>query len=159
MAFKNPEAITDGEEIVRIAEEKGIDLIPIEDDEGDSLAEQIEQGRTGCFFSKKVTIGGKKVDGSRYWNTDRDTPDQEKWCTDGMIPGLFCPDCNAQAYFTDHPKVAVCGAFPGWYFLFEGIKHEGDGSTSNKIIMKYLNGILQPVIVTDTGVEVGEKKV
>lgn len=74
------------------------------------------------------------------------------------IPGLRCPYCNAQAYRTDFDHVAVCGASPGWYFFYTDIRAEDDSGVKNKIVMKYVDGVLQPVIVQGNGVEVGEHK-
>lgn len=149
MALKDPKAIDNDQEMFQIAKEKGIKATLIE---GNS--------RHGCFFSRDITVHGKKGDPrdrdiykNHYYEIDVDLPQSE------AIPGLHCPDCDAQAYITDHPKVATCGAYPGWFFFYEGIKSEGDNSSKNKIVMKYVNGVLQPVIETEESVNVEERKV
>lgn len=65
----------------------------------------------------------------------------------GEIPGLYCPDCSSQAFQTDHPKVAVCGNYPGWFFFYRRI--DQDIKPSVKLIIR--NGEL--VEDTDQGKE------
>jgi hypothetical protein len=55
--------------------------------------------------------------------------------------------------------VAVCGGCPGWYFFYEGIMDDQDDSGENKIVMEYVNGILQPVMKQTNSKGVGEKKI
>lgn len=117
--------------------------------------------RGSQFFSHdgEVTIKGRSYDfnsktGKRDWETGDDVDEilDDSW----LIPGLHCPDCGAQAYKTDKPNIATCGAYAGWYFFYSDIKSEDEGGSGNKIVMKYVNGVLTPVLEQSTGVTVGE---
>lgn len=90
------------------------------------------------FYSNTVTIAGKtygKGSRGRTGTVKAMQQDTEE------IPGLFCPDCNAQAYKTDHPTIAVCGDYPGWYFFFRKI----DRAVDNKPKYVIKNGELVEV--------------
>jgi hypothetical protein len=103
------------------------------------------------FYSDQITINGRvqnyqrgNVSMTRFFS--REMMQHEEL---GEIPGLFCPDCSAQAFRTDHPKVAVCGDYPGWYFFYRRI--DQDIKPSRKLVIK--NGEL--VEDTDQGKEEG----
>lgn len=85
------------------------------------------------FNSSQITIEGKRYtrrDGmvNRY-RLDRITFDAGR-----EILGLYCPDCGAQAFKTDHPKVAVCGDYPGWYFFYRRV--DQDIKPSAKLVLR-----------------------
>lgn len=87
------------------------------------------------FHSYEVTIAGKKYSGG--YGTE------SRWAAVGKmresteaIKGLHCPDCNAQAFKTDHKNVAVCGDYPGWYFFYRKVAQE----LEPKKTMKLING-------------------
>jgi len=65
---------------------------------------------------------------------------------DGEIKNLYCPDCDSQAYKTDHPGIAVCGACPGWYFKYS----QQVENNKPKFILKIVNGEHVKVPVYDT---------
>lgn len=56
------------------------------------------------------------------------------------IPGLKCYCCNSQAYKTDQPGVAVCGAAPSWFFFYRRLAKEKKG------MLKIVNGELKEVV-------------
>lgn len=61
----------------------------------------------------------------------------EKWKgVSEEIPGLKCYFCDSQAFKTDAPGVAVCGAAPGWFFFYRRIAKE------TKPTLKIVNGEL-----------------
>lgn len=114
---------------------------------------------TTCdFYSPSITIGGEtppehssvrelwkdiRVAGHKpYEECKRD------WAgVSEEIPGLFCPNCQSQAFYTDHKNVAVCGGCPGWYFFYKRLDNQVKPST--KIIIR--NG--EMVEVTDAQAE------
>lgn len=55
------------------------------------------------------------------------------------IPGLKCYFCNSQAFKTDMPGLAVCGAAPAWFFFYRRVEKEA------KTRLKVINGELQEV--------------
>ena len=65
----------------------------------------------------------------------------------GKIPGVKCPDCGAQGFRTDHPQIASCGAYPGWFFYYLEEKELDD--TDSEYTIKIINGEPQLVAVTD----------
>lgn len=71
------------------------------------------QRSKGCFFSSDITVEGNS---SPTWSNEIDMSLED----DGEeLPGVKCPDCGAQGYRTDHPQVATCGAYPGWFFYYK----------------------------------------
>jgi hypothetical protein len=92
------------------------------------------------FHSDKITTNGVVVDD--YDGTYADAR------VLGPIPGLHCPDCQSQAFYTDNPKVAVCGDYPGWYFFFRRL--DQDINSSAKFVIR--NGEL----VESSGTEKSE---
>ena len=66
-------------------------------------------GSEDCFHASDITVNGIKTPIlSRSFKQPR---------TD-RLEGIHCPDCGAQGYRTDNDNVAVCGAYPGWYFYY-----------------------------------------
>lgn len=66
--------------------------------------------------------------------------------TTDRIPHLNCPDCNSEAFGTDQPGIAMCGACPGWYFKYEQKTERGQ----KRYKLKMVNGELQEVPVYKT---------
>lgn len=90
--------------------------------------------RSGCFFSEDVTVNGKPGRiGSRIsfssWKNKA-----------GAIPNSHCPDCGAQGYYTDHPCIATCGAYPGWFYYYKDEENEQKKAEIPEYIIKILNG-------------------
>ena len=102
---------------------------------------------TSEFYSDTVTIKGK-----RYTREDGDEYDEDDGpFSDKEIKGLRCPDCSAQAFETDNPKVAVCGSFPGWYFFYQKIQNQKGDAPKRKLVIR--NGEYVEVDDMDTEVK------
>lgn len=90
---------------------------------------------SGTFFSKDVTINGGVTtegefdDGRTYWKKKA-----------GKIKNSFCPDCGAQGYYTDHPDIATCGAYPGWFYYYKDHEDEHKIEEKPEYIIKIVNG-------------------
>jgi len=89
----------------------------------------------------------QNVRGNLFYN-QRDFPDGIREDSEKPIEGLRCPDCGAQGFETNKAGFAVCGDYPGWYFLYEQ-EMEGD---EPKLKIKIVNGQQQlvPIFKTET---------
>jgi len=85
------------------------------------------------FHSSQITVAGRSYQRFETWE-EKITGIRTIQRNSEQIPGLRCPDCNAQAYKTDHPKVAVCGNYPGWYFFYRRI--DQDIRPTTKYVLK-----------------------
>lgn len=95
-------------------------------------------GSRGCFYSRDLTVSRKS--GSKYSPGSSISAHSHK---QGAIKGLKCPDCGAQAYYTDHPRVATCGAYAGWFFFFQENREE----ETPKYKLQIINGVVKQVPV------------
>jgi hypothetical protein len=100
------------------------------------------------FHSEQITINGEVP---LEWGHTAEWG-KKTFGKDGEIPSLRCPDCNSQAFKTDHPKVAVCGSYPGWYFFYRRLQDEHEQTGKTKYIIK--NG--EMVEVDETGKEIAK---
>lgn len=85
------------------------------------------------FLSRGLTIGGETVipRGERGSMTKHEMHKKTE-----KIPGLYCPDCDAQAFKTDHKNVAVCGDYPGWYFFYRKLDNEKENASKKKLVLR-----------------------
>lgn len=79
----------------------------------------------GGFKNNAITMNGKILN---FDSDENFTGDEEE------VKGLYCPDCDSQAFKTDHPSVAVCGDCPGWYFFYR--KREQKKEAKKKLILR-----------------------
>lgn len=100
--------------------------------------------RRGCFNVEGITVNGDTIASARWADVDYGVTHGEE------IEGLYCPDCGAQAYRTDHPNIATCGAVVGWFFFYQ------EKEQKKKTIMKVINGELQEVEIENQSLKGGE---
>lgn len=97
--------------------------------------------RAGCFYSPDVTINGRQTKGYEYHSSGFMDGEKETWKQKaGAISNSYCPDCGAQGYHTDHPNIASCGAYPGWFYYFKEHEDEQKTTTEDEYIIKIVNG-------------------
>jgi len=111
----------------------------------------------GEFYSPDVTINGEHIpDQVEIWRGIPVTRGieleeaLERWKgISEEVPGLRCPYCDSQAFKTDHPNIAVCGAAPGWFMFYRRVDFDVDAK--KKLVLR--NGEL--VEETDQNKEAG----
>ena len=72
------------------------------------------------FHATGIKQNGKLIyndDGSRTSYSGSSQRERPELFTDALN-GVFCPDCGAQGFRTDHPEIAVCGDYAGWFFYY-----------------------------------------
>lgn len=143
-------------------------VVPMGEEELAAAAKkyQITMGQLATdneFLSSTITVGGVVYGvGERHREVwlDQDSEDEEEPTLDFVglpgirgahlrhfneiaeqIKGLYCPDCDSQAFRTDQPNVAVCGSYPGWYFFYK--KLDNTESAKTKLVIR--NGELVSV--------------
>lgn len=95
-----------------------------------SYSEDSGTGKNGYFSSLGLRVyGGAKGGQNNYLIWEKIT---------SKIPGLHCPYCHAQAFHTDHPNIAVCGACPSWYFYY--LEEYNDNEDGSGIHLELRNG-------------------
>lgn len=105
----------------------------------DKLKVKIDGFRTDReFHSQQIGFGGKTPPrfsdffASMHGGSMSQDVDEQRKLWKGIseeIPGLHCPDCYSQAFKTDQKNVAVCGAYPGWYFFYRRTDMDVDSKT------------------------------
>ena len=109
--------------------------------------------RAGCFFVTGLkNINGNEIRNNYVVGVRGEATRDQLGGIKGKIPGVKCPDCGAQGFRTDHPGIASCGAYPGWFFWYLEEFEESDND--QKLIIKIVNG--QPQLVPSTGKEAKE---
>lgn len=91
---------------------------------------------------KAKPISSQSITGNGSFTTE-DIFAYYPWTRDSkdLIPGLRCPDCDAQAFKTDHPEVASCSSTRGWFFFYKKIGNKKE----KKKTIKLINGEYQEV--------------
>lgn len=99
------------------------------------------------FHNKDITMNG----GKKYGEGQCSAKVNDMWEESTKIEGLYCPDCDSQAFKTDQKNVAVCGDYPGWYFFYRRLDHDIEGKAKVKMVVN-ANGEME--YITDEGTDV-----